>query len=41
MKYAFFEAHSHLHDKVFHDDREKLLEEMKGCEVAVITEGRE
>jgi TatD DNase family protein len=39
MTYAFFDAHSHLHDKVFHDDREKLLEEMKGYGVATITVG--
>jgi TatD DNase family protein len=38
-QYAFFDIHSHLHDKVFQDDREKLLEEMKGYGVATITVG--
>lgn len=37
--YAFFDIHSHLHDKAFEEDREKLLDEMKGYGVATITVG--
>ncbi len=39
MSYAFFDIHSHVHDKAFNDDREKLLDEMKGYGVGTITVG--
>ena len=39
MSYAFFDIHSHLHDKAYDDDREKLLEEMKGYGVGTVTVG--
>jgi len=39
MNYAFFDIHSHLHDKAFHDDRDALLKEMKSYGVASITIG--
>ena len=29
MSYAFFDIHSHIHDKEFDEDRETLLKEMK------------
>lgn len=37
--YAFFDIHSHIHDKAFDDDRDSLLEEMKGYGVGTITVG--
>lgn len=37
--YAFFDVHSHLHDKAFDDDSEKLLDEMKSYGVGTITVG--
>ncbi len=37
--YAFFDIHSHLHDKAFHDDRDTVIEEMKGYGVASISIG--
>lgn len=39
MNYAFFDIHSHLHDKAFDEDREKLLDEMKSYGVGTITVG--
>jgi Tat protein secretion system quality control protein TatD with DNase activity len=39
MPYAFFDIHSHVHDKAFNEDREKLLDEMKGYGVGTITVG--
>lgn len=39
MNYAFFDIHSHLHDKAFDEDREKLLGEMKSYGVGTITVG--
>lgn len=39
MNYAFFDIHSHLHDKAFHEDREKLIDEMKSYGVGTITVG--
>lgn len=39
MTYAFFDVHSHLHDKAFKDDAEKIIEEMKGYGVATVTVG--
>lgn len=39
MSYAFFDIHSHLHDKAYDDDRDSLLEEMKGYGVGTITVG--
>lgn len=38
-KYAFFDIHSHVHDKAFDEDREKLLDEMKSYGVGTITVG--
>ena len=39
MNYAFFDVHSHLHDKAFNDDREKIISEMKDYGVGAITVG--
>lgn len=39
MTYAFFDIHSHLHDKAFHDDKEEIIKEMKSYGVATITVG--
>ncbi|MBP6948933.1 MAG: TatD family hydrolase [Candidatus Pacebacteria bacterium] len=39
MNYALFDIHSHVHDKAFNDDREKVLEEMKSYGVGTITIG--
>lgn len=39
MNYAFFDIHSHLHDKAFDEDREKLAGEMKSYGVGTITVG--
>ena len=39
MNYAFFDIHSHLHDKAFNDDTETLLDEMKSYGVGTITVG--
>lgn len=37
--FAFFDIHSHLHDKAFDEDRGKLLEEMLSYGVGTITVG--
>lgn len=37
--YAFFDIHSHLHDKAFKDDAEDVIQEMKEYGVATITVG--
>jgi TatD DNase family protein len=37
--YAFIDIHSHLHDKAFNDDREKVIYDMKDYGVASITVG--
>lgn len=37
--YAFIDIHSHLHDKAFNDDREKVLQDMKEYGVCSITVG--
>lgn len=39
MSYAFFDIHSHIHDKAFDEDREQLLGEMKSYGVGTITVG--
>jgi TatD DNase family protein len=39
MTYAFFDIHSHLHDKKFDEDRDKLAEEMKAYGLGTITVG--
>jgi TatD DNase family protein len=39
MSYAFFDIHSHLHDKAFDDDRDTLINEMKEYGVGSITIG--
>lgn len=39
MNYAFFDVHSHLHDKAFNEDVETLLDEMKSYGVGTITVG--
>lgn len=39
MTYAFFDVHSHLHDKAFKDDAEQIIEEMKGYGVTTVTVG--
>ena len=39
MSYAFFDIHSHLHDKAFHDDQEKVIQDMKNYGVGSITVG--
>jgi TatD DNase family protein len=39
MNYAFFDIHSHVHDKAFNEDREKLLDDMKAYGVGTITVG--
>ena len=37
--YAFFDSHSHLHDKAFDVDRENIIDEMKSYGVGTITIG--
>lgn len=37
--YAFFDIHSHLHDKAFHEDKEEIIKEMKSYGVGTITVG--
>jgi TatD DNase family protein len=39
MTYAFFDIHSHIHDKKYDSDRESLLGEMKSYGVGTITVG--
>lgn len=39
IHYAFFDIHSHVHDKAFDEDRSKLLEEMKSYGVGTVTVG--
>lgn len=39
MSYAFFDIHSHVHDKVFDEDRDVLLAEMKSYGIGTITVG--
>ncbi|MCF7898848.1 MAG: TatD family hydrolase [Candidatus Pacebacteria bacterium] len=39
MNYAFFDIHSHMHDKSFDEDRESVLDEMKSYGVGTITVG--
>lgn len=39
MSYAFFDIHSHMHDKSFDEDRESVLNEMKSYGVGTITVG--
>ena len=39
MTYAFFDIHSHLHDKAFDEDRDLVAQEMKDYGVATITIG--
>lgn len=39
MSYAFFDIHSHLHDKAFSDDRETVVKEMKDYGVGTISIG--
>ncbi|MFA6608586.1 MAG: TatD family hydrolase [Candidatus Paceibacterota bacterium] len=39
MNYAFFDVHSHLHDKAFNDDREKVVHDMKAKGFGTITVG--
>ncbi len=39
MSYAFFDIHSHLHDKAFHNDKEAIIKEMKEYGVGSITIG--
>lgn len=39
MTYAFFDLHSHLHDKAYHHDREEVIKEMKDYGVGSITVG--
>jgi TatD DNase family protein len=39
MTYAFFDVHSHLHDKVFDHDREAIAKEMKAYGLGSITVG--
>lgn len=39
MTYAFFDLHSHLHDKAYHHDVEEIIGEMKGYGVGSITVG--
>ena len=37
--YAFFDIHSHLHDKAFNDDRDSVAEEMKSYGVGTVIVG--
>ena len=37
--YAFFDIHSHLHDKAFHEDRDTVVKEMKDYGVGTIVVG--
>lgn len=39
MNYAFFDIHSHLHDKAFDEDRDTVIAEMKSRGVGTITVG--
>ncbi len=39
MNYALFDIHSHLHDKAYDEDREKVLKEMKEYGLGSITVG--
>lgn len=39
MQYAFFDTHSHMHDKAFDEDREVIIKEMKQKGVGTITVG--
>lgn len=39
MNYALFDIHSHLHDKAYDEDREKILTEMKDYGLGSITVG--
>lgn len=39
MQYAFFDTHSHMHDKAFDEDREAVIKEMKQNGVGTITVG--
>ncbi len=39
MQYALFDAHAHLHDKKYDDDREEVLAAMKSYGVGAITVG--
>ncbi len=39
MTYAFFDLHSHLHDKAYHHDVEEVIGEMKSYGVGSITVG--
>lgn len=39
MTYVFFDAHSHIHDAVFGDDRETLIAEMKAYGLGTIAVG--
>lgn len=39
MSYAFFDVHSHMHDKAFEEDCDSLLKEMKDYGVGTITVG--
>ncbi len=39
MQYALFDVHAHLHDKAYDEDRETVLEEMKGYGLGAITVG--
>jgi TatD DNase family protein len=39
MSYAFFDIHSHLHDKAFHSDRDTVITAMKDYGVGSITIG--
>lgn len=38
-QHSFFDIHSHIHDKAFDEDREKLLDEMKSYGLRTITVG--
>ncbi len=39
MQYAFFDIHSHLHDKAFDEDRETIIADMKSRSIGTITIG--
>lgn len=39
MQYAFFDIHSHLHDKAFDEDRDTIISQMKQRGVGTITIG--
>lgn len=39
MAYAFFDVHSHMHDKAFDEDRSTVIGEMKSLGVGTITVG--